>query len=116
MLGAHGRRAVDFGQAIDVGDAMPMRSSLRSRGGGADRRSGRETVWLDAGAQLFRRIDQHAVDDRRAAEMRHAMFRGSASKMSAASTLRRHTLVPACRAMVQGKHQPLQWNIGSVHR
>ena len=25
-------------------------------------------------------------------------------------------LVPAFAAMVQGKHQPLQWNIGSVHR
>jgi len=32
------------------------------------------------------------------------------------STLRRQTLTPAAAAMVQGKHQPLQWNIGSVHR
>jgi hypothetical protein len=25
-------------------------------------------------------------------------------------------MVPACSAIVQGKHQPLQWNIGRVHR
>ena len=36
--------------------------------------------------------------------------------MVAASTLRRQMLVPALAAMVHGKHQPLQWNIGSVHR
>jgi len=37
-------------------------------------------------------------------------------KISVGSTRRRQTLVPACSAIVQGKHQPLQWNIGSVHR
>ena len=31
-------------------------------------------------------------------------------------TWRRQTLVPATAASVHGKHQPLQWNIGSVHR
>ena len=36
--------------------------------------------------------------------------------MAAASTVRRQTFVPAFAAMVHGKHQPLQWNIGSVHR
>ncbi len=39
-----------------------------------------------------------------------------ASKMAAASTRRRQTCVPASAVTVQGKHQPLQWNIGSVHR
>ncbi len=39
-----------------------------------------------------------------------------ASKIAAASTRRRQTLVPAIAATVHGKHQPLQWNIGSVHR
>ena len=39
-----------------------------------------------------------------------------ASKMAPGSTLRRHTWVPPIAAMVQGKHQPLQWNIGSVQR
>ena len=37
-------------------------------------------------------------------------------KIRAGSILRRQTLVPALAAMVQGKHQPLQWNIGSVQR
>src|SRR2546422_7248121 len=37
-------------------------------------------------------------------------------KIGSTSTRRRHTLVPAFAAIVQGKHQPLQWNIGSVHR
>ena len=31
-------------------------------------------------------------------------------------TARRQTCVPAIAVTVQGKHQPLQWNIGSVHR
>ena len=39
-----------------------------------------------------------------------------ASKIAFASTLRRQTLTPAFAAIVQTKHQPLQWNIGSVHR
>jgi hypothetical protein len=34
----------------------------------------------------------------------------SFSKISAASTLRKQTLVPATAASVHGKHQPLQWN------
>ena len=39
-----------------------------------------------------------------------------ASKIGFALTQRRQTCVPAWTASVQGKHQPLQWNIGSVHR
>src|SRR6478736_8125165 len=38
------------------------------------------------------------------------------SKILAGSTLRRQTLTPAKAATVQGKHQPLQWNIGRVQR
>ena len=37
-------------------------------------------------------------------------------KISAGSTLRRQTCVPPIAVTDQGKHQPLQWNIGSVHR
>ena len=33
-----------------------------------------------------------------------------------ASTRRRQICVPPSIATVQGKHQPLQWNIGKVHR
>src|SRR5258705_5997961 len=39
-----------------------------------------------------------------------------ASKIGAARTWRRHTCVPPTKDSVQGKHHPLQWNIGSVHR
>ena len=39
-----------------------------------------------------------------------------ARKIAAASTRRRQTCVPASAVTVHGKHQPLQWNIGSVHR
>ena len=31
-------------------------------------------------------------------------------------TSRRHTCVPPMAVSAQGVHQPLQWNIGSVHR
>jgi len=41
---------------------------------------------------------------------------GISSKIFAGSTLRRQTLIPADNATVHGKHQPLQWNIGGVHR
>ena len=36
--------------------------------------------------------------------------------IAAPRTARRQTWVPASAVMVQGKHQPLQWNIGSVQR
>ena len=39
-----------------------------------------------------------------------------ASRIAPASTRRRQTLVPSIAAIVHGKHQPLQWNIGSVQR
>src|SRR4029079_13770213 len=39
-----------------------------------------------------------------------------ASYIALARTWRRQTWVPATAAIVHGKHQPLQWNIGSVQR
>src|SRR6478609_1676803 len=39
-----------------------------------------------------------------------------ASYIAAARTARRHTCVPATIEIDHGKHQPLQWNIGKVHR
>ena len=39
-----------------------------------------------------------------------------AAYIASARTQRRHTCVPVTADSVQGKHQPLQWNIGSVHR
>ena len=35
---------------------------------------------------------------------------------ASARTQRRQTWVPPTTEIDQGKHQPLQWNIGSVHR
>ena len=40
----------------------------------------------------------------------------SAAYMAFARTWRRQTWVPATTESDQGKHQPLQWNIGSVQR
>ena len=37
-------------------------------------------------------------------------------KISAGSTRRRQTCVPAMAVTDHGKHQPLAWKIGSVHR
>src|SRR5690349_14053765 len=39
-----------------------------------------------------------------------------ASYIALARTARRQTCVPAATEIDHGKHQPLQWNIGSVHR
>src|SRR5262245_6941633 len=39
-----------------------------------------------------------------------------ASYIALARTWRRQTCVPATTEMDQGKHQPLQWNMGSVHK
>jgi len=38
------------------------------------------------------------------------------SQMRLGSTRRRHTCVPDIAVTPQVKHQPLQWNIGSVQR
>ena len=54
---------------------------------------------LNAGAGLKRSLDRRI-------EMMSA----------GARTWRRHTWVPATTEIDHGKHQPLQWNIGSVHR
>ena len=40
----------------------------------------------------------------------------SSSQMRAGSGARRHTCVPPTAVTAQVKHQPLPWNIGSVHR
>ena len=37
-------------------------------------------------------------------------------QMSSAWTARKQTWVPATAVSAQVVHQPLQWNIGSVHR
>ncbi len=62
-----------------------------------------------------RRVEQDRHHDRRAAQMRHLVL-AIASYIAVARTARRQTCVPATIDTVHGKHQPLQWNIGSVHR
>ena len=42
--------------------------------------------------------------------------RAMLSKMTPAVKWRRHTLVPPCMATPHGRFQPLQWNMGTVHR
>ena len=37
-------------------------------------------------------------------------------QITSARTARRHTCVAPIAVTAQGVHQPLQWNIGSVHR
>ena len=44
------------------------------------------------------------------------LWSAMASYIAAARTARRQTWVPATTEIDHGKHQPLQWNIGSVHR
>ena len=62
------------------------------------------------------RVGEHVEHDRRAAEMGDAVLARSARKIAAGSTRRRQTCVPATAVTAQVKHQPLQWNIGSVQR
>ena len=69
----------------------------------------------NAGAQHLRRIDQKAVDNRRAAQVRDAMLADQREDQRRIDLAQADA--DAClQASVQGKHQPLQWNIGSVHR
>ena len=60
--------------------------------------------------------EQRRHDDRRAAQMRDGMLGEARRQIGLARTARRQTCVPATTDIDQGKHQPLQWNIGNVHR
>ena len=44
------------------------------------------------------------------------LWRATASNTAAGSIRRRQTWRPATAVTAQVKHQPLQWNMGSVHR
>src|SRR5205085_7761126 len=44
------------------------------------------------------------------------LWSAMASYIAGARTQRRQTCVPATTDSDHGKHQPLQWNMGSVHR
>ena len=82
----------------------------RRRGGGEELDHMRQRLLLGGG-----RIEQRRHHDRRATEMRHLVV-AMASYIAGARTCRRQTCVPATTESDQVKHQPLQWNIGSVQR
>ena len=117
LLRAHGGRAVYLGQSVDVRQSKPIRSmpSIIDAGGAAAATMAC-TLCVMPCFIFVRRVDQHRVHDRRAAIVRRPCAPESRRRSPCASTLRRQTCVPAIAAIVHGKHQPLQWNIGSVHR
>ena len=75
VLGAHGGRTVNLGQAVDVGQVEPhLLHALDHRG--RWRRAGHHALHAarHAGLQLGRRVDQQAVHDGRAAVVRDAVL------------------------------------------
>ena len=116
LLRANRRGTIDLGQAIDMrqldADAFGAFEHGDRRRGAGDQS---DHALGGCALRRIRGVDQRVVDDRRAAHVGDAVLSIS-SKIFAGSTLRRQTLMPAAAAMVQGKHQPLQWNIGSVQR
>ena len=68
--------------------------------------------------RVRRRRTCHASDvehRRRGVEMRHALRRMASRSRSGIELAQAHVVAPAA-VTAHGKHQPLQWNIGSVHR
>ena len=93
--------------------ASAMAASTASGGGAAAVTN--STLWGSgrfSSARALSSVDMTMGAPHRCVTLCSAM----ASKMAFARTQRRHTCVPATAESVQGKHQPLQWNIGSVHR
>ena len=82
----------------------------RRRGGGEEAHEmGQRPLLLGA------RVEQDRHDDRRAAQVGDAVL-GDQVVHRLGATWRRQTWTPALTLIDHGKHQPLQWNIGSVHR
>ena len=97
---------------VEAGLLHRRQHGLRRRRGGGD-----ELDRCAAGVSSRRRGALSSVDITIGAPHRCVtLWLAMASKIGAARTARRHTCVPATTDSVQGKHQPLQWNIGSVHR
>ena len=90
--------------------AMP--SIIAPAGGAGDHRM---HFLRDARAPLGRRIDEQRVHDRRSTVVRDAVLAHQVEDEFGIDLAETH-VCPALAATVQGKHQPLQWNIGSVHR
>ena len=61
-------------------------------------------------------VEQRRHHDRRAAEMRDAVLGDRVDTSPSRAPTAGSTCVPATTEIDHGKHQPLQWNIGSVQR
>ncbi len=73
--GAHHRRPVGFGQAVDVGDLEIHPLHAFDHGGGRGRAGGHHLDPMrDAGFHLIRRVLERVQHDRRAAEMVDFLF------------------------------------------
>ncbi len=111
------RRARSLGQPVDVGEVDPEPfGALEGAGRRGRGRDHRVELVVERRPQFGagRRGAGCGRRARRSSGSRGA--RRPAGRSSPRPPLRRQTFVPAFAAIVQGKHQPLQWNIGSVHR
>ncbi len=110
------RRAIGFGQAIEMRDVEPLLGHGGEHRFRRRRRGGEELHLLRQRALLgIGRAEDRRHDDGGAAEMGDRCF-ASASQMRFDRTQRSVTWVPPTTESDQGKHQPLQWNMGSVQR
>ena len=109
------RRTIGLGQPIEMRDfeAGLLHRARTAAGGGAAAVKNRTRCGSGLFSASLALRDRH--HDRRAAEMRHS-FSAIRSYIVLARTCRRQTWMPAFTLIDQGKHQPLQWNIGSVQR
>ena len=82
----------------------------RRRGGGDELDDMRQRLLL-----VLRRIEQRRHHDRRAAQMRH-LVPGDGVVDRRGAHLAQADIGAGNDRHRPGKHQPLQWNIGSVHR
>ena len=83
--------------------------------GGAAPPVATSTTWSKRALHRVRRMHQHVEHDRRAAQVRDAMLADRREDQRRIDR-RRHTCVPPTAVTAHVYVQPLQWNIGSVHR
>ena len=106
--------AVGLGETVDVDDTgTQVRHSRDDRGAGW--RAGYRDHELAVEAVRVRRVGDRGEHRRCAVEVGDPSSLSS-RQITSARTSRRQTWVPATAASAQPVHQPLQWNIGSVHR